>query len=115
MYTSVFLKFSLSYLFLTGIYYLVTLGCIAIGCSVGWFSPALLVFTSEDTPLDGPMSSFDVGWIIAYFEIGSLFGVFLFGLIASYIGNQRSIILSIIPVIVSHNFISIKSLLKPYC
>lgn len=82
---------------------IVTIGGLVIGCTTGWFSPALLIFTSDDTPLtvDGPMSSFDVGWITAYYEIGALCGVFLFCLIANCIGHKRTLIFCIIPIIVS--------------
>lgn len=80
-------------------FYLANVGCISIGGAVGWFSTALPVFVSAKTAI-GAISSYDIGWIMAHHETGSICGILLFGLIANRIGSRNSMMWGMIPIIV---------------
>lgn len=72
------------------------------GCGIGWYSPALPLLQSEQTPLlDGPISGDMSGWIGASLAIGGIFGCLGFGLLGNWTGFKRSILLTAVPMIVS--------------
>lgn len=72
------------------------------GTNAGWYSSALPLLKSDDTPLlDGALSTDMAGWVGAMISIGSLFGVLLFGSLALWIGFKRSLLLAAAPIISS--------------
>lgn len=72
------------------------------GCVVGWISPSLPILLSNDSPLaSGPLTKTEAGWIGSVIPCGAFLGTMLFGILANYIGSKNSLILSIIPLIVS--------------
>lgn len=78
------------------------LASFSAGCGVGWYSPALPILRSEQSPLrDGPISSDMAGWIGALLAIGGLLGCLGFGLLGNCIGFKRSTLLTAVPMIVS--------------
>lgn len=69
---------------------------------MGWLSPSLPVLLSKESPLaSGPVSSDEAGWIGAFVSLGAIFGTFAFGLLANWIGTKVSLMLCVIPTMVS--------------
>lgn len=70
------------------------------GCIVGWFSPALPILLSENTPLlTGPLSNEELSWVSSMSSIGAICGTFIFGFISSQIGPKRAMTLLAFPAI----------------
>lgn len=58
---------------------------------MGWFSPALPVLLSDNTPLiSGPMTNEELSWVSSITCIGAIVGTFIFGLLSSQIGSKRA-------------------------
>lgn len=73
-----------------------------IGCSIGWFSPSLLLFSSSNSPLVGdPLTSDVIGWLGASPSLGSIVGTCIYGLLATSIGYNKALLLSSVPITVS--------------
>lgn len=72
------------------------------GCSIGWFSPAMLLLRSESTPLaTGPLSANDSGWLASFLAIGAIVGVICSGILCNYIGSKQTMLVALIPGTVS--------------
>lgn len=70
------------------------------GCILGWVSTALLLLTSEDTPLkSGPVTLEQLSWIGSMHCIGAMFGTFTFGCFTSFMGCKRTMAFLGIPAI----------------
>lgn len=71
------------------------------GTNMGWFSPALPILKSDQSPLlDGPISQETAGWIGSFLAVGGLTGGLTFGLISNWIGYKRALQLATFPVFV---------------
>lgn len=58
---------------------------------IGWVAPALLLLTSDDTPLKtGPVTLEQMSWIGSMNCIGAMFGTFTFGYFTSFVGCKRA-------------------------
>ncbi|XP_055304278.1 facilitated trehalose transporter Tret1-like, partial [Sitodiplosis mosellana] len=70
------------------------------GSISGWFSPALDILLSEDTPLvDGEISNEEVSWLGSISSLGSIVGTVIFGLLTWNIGCKRAMIFLALPSI----------------
>lgn len=73
------------------------------GCGLGWFSPALPLLLSSDTPLfSGPLSKEQLSWSGSISSIGSLAGNLFLGYFSVRIGTKRSLLILFIPQLVFH-------------
>lgn len=82
--------------------YLVDLLLVSHGTISGWLSPALLLLTSEDTPLSsGPLTPSEISWVVSIPALGNLVGTAVFHKIATHYGNRVGMLLLGIPQIVS--------------
>lgn len=73
---------------------------LAHGTVAGWLSPALSVLLTEETPLTtGPLSNHEVSWLGGISSLGSIFGTFIFGFLASYLGCKRAMSYLALPAI----------------
>lgn len=71
------------------------------GCNIGWFSPSLPILVSNESPLpSGPLNLSEIGWIGAFPALGAIFGVLVYGLLATKIGYRNSILQTVIPITV---------------
>lgn len=68
---------------------------------MAWTSPYNSLLKSIDSPLDSPISSFEASTLGGLLPIGALFGAFIMGKIADNIGRFWTLILNVIPQIVS--------------
>lgn len=79
---------------------------IGYGCGLGWFSPALPLLLSSDTPLvSGPLTKEQLSWSGSIVSIGSLAGNLLFGYFSVRIGTKRSLLVLFIPQLVFEIYI----------
>lgn len=63
---------------------------LSFGSNIGWFSPALPILLSEDTPLiTGPLTNEELSWIAAMNSFGSICGTFIIGLLSILCGSKR--------------------------
>lgn len=70
------------------------------GCILGWVSPALLLLTSDETPLkSGPITSEQLSLIGSVTNIGALFGTLTFGCFTSFLGCKRAMAFLGIPAL----------------
>lgn len=68
---------------------------------MGWLSPSIHVLMSNDTPLvTGPLSPQDLSNVGSISSLGSLFGTFVFGYLASFIGCKRAMVFLGLPSII---------------
>lgn len=68
------------------------------GCIVGWVAPALMLLTSDETPLkSGPITLEQLSLIGSMNNIGAIFGIFTFGYVTSFIGCKRAMLFLGIP------------------
>ncbi|XP_055303105.1 facilitated trehalose transporter Tret1-like [Sitodiplosis mosellana] len=66
---------------------------LAIGCMVGWFSPALAKLTSKDTPLiEGPLNSEQISWLGSISNLSALCGIFVTGIFIKLLGCKNAMI-----------------------
>lgn len=74
---------------------------VAHGSVSGWFSPALDVLLSEETPLvDGELSNEEVSWLGSISSLGSIVGTIIFGFLSCLIGCKRAMIFLALPSII---------------
>ena len=70
------------------------------GSISGWFSPALDILLSEETPLiDGEITNEEVSWLGSISSLGSIVGTVIFGLLTWLIGCKRAMIFLALPSI----------------
>lgn len=75
---------------------------LGFGCGVGWFSPALPLLLSPDTPLSsGPLTIEQLSWSGSILSIGGVMGSLVSGLSMSRIGTKRTLMLLTIPQLVN--------------
>lgn len=61
------------------------------GCIIGWVTPALLVLTTDATPLQsGPITLDEMSWIGSVNSVGAIAGSFTFGCFTSFVGCKRA-------------------------
>lgn len=71
------------------------------GSGVAWFSPALPVLLSNDTPLvTGPLTNEQLSWIGSMSNFGSTCGTFVFGALTVLLGAKRCMIFLAFPQII---------------
>lgn len=71
------------------------------GCILGWTAPALMLLTSDKTPLDsGPITLDEMSWIGSINCLGGMFGTFTFGCFTSFMGCKRAMAFLGIPATV---------------
>lgn len=71
------------------------------GCGVGWFSPALPLLLSPDTPLlSGPLRTDQLSWAGSITAISAALGSLLFGYWTVKVGTKRTMLILSIPQIV---------------
>lgn len=70
------------------------------GAIVGWIAPALGKLSSDQTPLDKPLSSNEISWIGSINCLGGLCGSFSFGYFISVVGCKRAMLFLTIPCVV---------------
>lgn len=74
-----------------------------LGLCIGWPSPALLVLTSDQSPLPtGKITTEESSWIASLKSIGALVAFPICGFIANKFGRKWPIVLLSIPATVSH-------------
>lgn len=72
------------------------------GIGVGWASPSINLFTSDQSPLSsGKISMEEASWIASLICVGGTFGNVIFGYIADKFGRKIPLLLIPIPMIVS--------------
>lgn len=65
---------------------------------IGWVSPALVVLTSEDTPLaSGPLNNVQISWIGSVDALSSVLTTFCFGFIIVRLGAKNTLHLLSLP------------------
>ncbi|XP_055918558.1 facilitated trehalose transporter Tret1-like [Eupeodes corollae] len=67
------------------------------GIGLGWLSPMLLLFQSEDSPLMFKVTVEQVSWIGSLTSIGGMLGTILFGIILDLVGRKMSLYLLPLP------------------
>lgn len=73
------------------------------GCGVGWFSPALPLLLSSDTPLSsGPLTTEQLSLSGSILSIGGLTGSVFFGYLMIQIGTKKTLMLLVVPQLVIH-------------
>lgn len=78
---------------------------LGFGCGVGWFSPALPLLLSPDTPLSsGPLTVEQLSWSGSILSIGGVMGSLLCGFLMSRIGTKRTLMLLAIPQLVNNKW-----------
>lgn len=71
---------------------------LSYGCIVGWFSPAVPILLSPNTPLSsGPLTNDQLSWVGSINGIGSLIGILTFGSLTSFMGCKRTMLFLICP------------------
>lgn len=70
------------------------------GCIIGWVTPALMLLTSDETPLSsGPITLEELSWIGSMNSIGAMLGTFSFGCFTTLIGCKRAMTFLALPAI----------------
>lgn len=70
------------------------------GLLLGWLSPSLPTLLSENSPLkSGPLTNEQLSWIGSINSIGALSGTFTTGLLTTFIGCKRAMLLLSVPSI----------------
>lgn len=82
---------------------------VAHGGLMGWFSPALLILKTKDSPV-GQLSVQDASWLGSCSYIGGFFGTFAFMLFIKLFGRKISFCIMAIPNLV--NYLITKKLTK---
>lgn len=71
------------------------------GCIIGWVAPALMLLTSDETPLEaGKITLEQLSWIGSMNCVGAIFGTFTFGCFTSFMGCKRAMVFLGIPATV---------------
>ncbi|CAD7088650.1 unnamed protein product [Hermetia illucens] len=84
----------------------VNLLTICFGAFIGWPSAALLLLQSKDSPLEGgPLTTSEVSWVGSVICIGALCGTLLFGWTSDRFGRKISMLVAVIPQLLSWLFI----------
>lgn len=73
---------------------------IGTGTVMGWPSVSIGTLQSEWTPLDSPISTLEISWVVSLFCVGGLVGTILFGLITNLVGRKMYLLLLAVPMIV---------------
>ncbi|XP_055295469.1 facilitated trehalose transporter Tret1-like [Sitodiplosis mosellana] len=74
--------------------------CLGHGLLLGWLSPSLPKLLSESTPLKtGPLTNEQLSWIGSINSIGAICGTFSTGLLTTFIGCKRAMLLLSVPSI----------------
>ncbi|XP_055375650.1 facilitated trehalose transporter Tret1-like [Condylostylus longicornis] len=72
------------------------------GAFCGWPSSSFLVLQSKDSPLDGgPMTDEQASWVGSLLCVGGFVGNYLFGWLANFYGRKISMMLIVIPTLMS--------------
>lgn len=75
---------------------------LSFGTSVGWFSPALRVLLTDDTPLkSGPLTNEELSTIAAMNSFGALIGTAICGFLSFRLGSKRAMTLLAFPVTIA--------------
>lgn len=78
---------------------------LAHGCALGWFSPALPLLTSENTPLEsGPFTTEHTSWSGSILSLGGIAGNILFGYMMVRVGTKHTIMSFAVPQAVSEAY-----------
>ncbi|XP_055309481.1 facilitated trehalose transporter Tret1-like isoform X1 [Sitodiplosis mosellana] len=73
---------------------------VSFGSCVGWFSPALRVLLSDETPLKtGPLTNEKLSWIGAMNSFGALCGTFISGFLSIRLGSKRAMTVLALPAV----------------
>lgn len=73
---------------------------LSFGTCVGWFSPALRVLLSNESPLKtGPLNNQELSWIGAMNSFGGLCGTFISGCLSIRLGSKRAMTMLAFPAI----------------
>lgn len=74
---------------------------VSYGVTLGWPSAAILLLTSDESPLpSGKITLDEASWIASLLGIGALFGNLFFGFIIGKLGRKLPLMLLAIPTIV---------------
>lgn len=74
---------------------------------MGWFSMALPLLRSEDSPLDtGRLSTSEMSWIASIMPLGGIAGNCFCGIFIAIFGARHTVVLIGFPQLVRHNAIS---------
>lgn len=88
------------------LFFVVNLQSIGIGLQEGWPSPAVLLLTSEESPLrSGQISMEEASWVVSLYSLGLLFGTIIFQFTMNKFGRKLLLMALGIPSIVSTIFI----------
>lgn len=75
---------------------------VSFGICEAWSSSAVLLLTSDLTPLpSGKITIEEASWIVSILRVGGLFGNIFFGYITSKFGRKIPLIVITVPTIVS--------------
>ncbi|KAK4874747.1 hypothetical protein RN001_014107 [Aquatica leii] len=69
--------------------------------SASWMSPVLPLLTSDESPLQTPLSKFQESWIVAGEKLGAFIGCFLAALLSDRIGHKRTLLFATTPLSIS--------------
>lgn len=76
----------------------------SIGTSCTWSSPMIEKLTNvgPDNPFDPPITIEEASWITAIFDMGSIFGPFIYGTLTNRVGRKKAILAIGIPNIIGN-------------
>ncbi|KAK4874948.1 hypothetical protein RN001_014308 [Aquatica leii] len=83
--------------------------CVFIACilhtsysvAATWMSPVLPQLTSDDTPLEAPITEGEESWLVSGEKLGAVFGCILAACFTDMIGRKRILLLAAIPIFIS--------------
>lgn len=72
------------------------------GIACGWITPILPKLETVDSPLPGdPLTLDETSWIASIVCVGGITGNILFGFAMDVIGRKKSLLIIVVPAIVS--------------
>lgn len=75
---------------------------LGFGCAIGWFSPALPLLKSADTPLlSGPLTTGEISWSGSIICLGAMTGNILYSALTLRIGAKMTLLSLAIPQMVN--------------
>lgn len=81
-------------------HFTVNLLALSQGTMLGWFSPALPILTSPNTPLSSPLTNSQISSLGSINSIGALIGAFFVGSVTALLGSKRATLILAIPSVI---------------
>lgn len=84
------------------LYFAVNLIVLSHGNILGWFSPAVSLFSTPKTPLKEDLSIEQISWLATVLSISTIFGTLISGVFLELFGYRFALMFMALPHIVSH-------------